>query len=117
MKKMLLLLIALFCVVGLVACNTQSENQNEVSFTGTISEIKESSLIVIVTDGGDSNLAVGTTVDVSKNVTSADGCPELTLNDYVRVSFNGDVMEKDPPTLGTVFSIHKTDETGKSIGD
>ena len=117
MKKMLLMMIMLFCVIGMVACNSQNANQNEVSFTGTISEIKESSLIVVVTNSENSNLAVGTTVDVSKNVTSSEGCPELTLNDYVRVSFNGDVMEKDPPALGTVFSIHKTDETGKSIGD
>lgn len=116
MKKIICVMIVLICVIGLVACSIQNEN-NEVSFVGAVSEIREKSILVTVTDGGNSNLAVGTTVDVSTKVTSANGCPTLTQNDYVRISFNGDVLEINPPALGTVFSIQKMDDAGKSITD
>jgi len=89
----------------------------EYFFTARITEVHDNYLLVEVTDGGNSHISVGSPVTVTKNVTSADGCPSLTVGEYARVVFDGTVMEKYPPSLGTVYRIYKTDASGKSIAD
>ena len=77
----------------------------------------ENYLLVEVTDKGNSSFSVGTSVEVSTTVTSADGCPKFVADEYARIEFNGVVLEKYPPALGEIFKIYKTDATGLSIAD
>ena len=52
---------------------------------------------------------------VTKDVVSAEGVPELNVDDNIRVVFNGDVMESDPLQIGTVYAIYLLDENGEVI--
>ena len=128
MKKAMLfifiafILIAAVCVIFYFTPDKSPAGDPPVAngeyfFTARITEVHENYLLVEVTDGGNSHISVGSPATVTKNVTSADGCPSLTVGEYARVVFDGTVMEKYPPSLGTVYRIYKTDESGKSIAD
>ena len=54
-------------------------------------------------------------ISVTKDVVSAEGVPELNVDDNIRVVFNGDVMESDPLQIGTVYAIYLLDENGEAI--
>lgn len=121
MKKLIVIILALVCVLGLCACNSNKDipfdETNAAFFTAKVTEVYDNYLLVEVTDKGNSSFSVGTSVEVSTNVTSADGCPTFVADEYARIEFDGVVLEKYPPALGEVFKIYKTDATGKSIAD
>ena len=112
------ILLAVICASIFLLFGMEKEKpgtDGEYSFAAKVIEVKDKHLLVEVTDSGNSALQSGTKVDVSTNVTSADGCPSVEAGDHVSVVFNGEVMEKNPPALGTVFHIYKTDASGKNI--
>ena len=120
MRKWIILVFALICVLGLCACNSKKDvifDDTEVFFVGKVVEVYDNYLLVEVTDKGNSSFSVGTSVEVSTNVTSADGCPNIITGEYIRIGYNGVVLEKIPPVLGEVFRIDKTNETGLSTAD
>lgn len=126
-KALLFVLIAVFIVaaVCMIVYFTPDKSptgdppvaNGEYFFTARVTEVSDSYLLVEVTDRGNSGISEGSPATVSKNVTSADGCPDVAAGEYVRVVFDGTVMEKYPLSLGTVYRIYKTDESGKSIAD
>ena len=48
------------------------------------------------------------------DVVSANGAPELTMGDAVKVVFSG-VQESDPLGFDTVFAIYLLDEDGEVL--
>ena len=120
MKKLMTLILVLICVFGLCACNLKKNvpfDDTDVFFVGKVAEVYDSYLLVEVADKGNTSFTVGTSVEVSTNVASADGCPNIATGEYIRIGYNGVVIEENPPVLGEVFRIDKTDETGLSIAD
>ena len=121
MKKLIVFVLALVCVLGLCACNSNIDipfdETNVAFFTVKVTEVYDNYLLVEVTDKGNSSFSVGTSVEVSTSVTSADGCPNFVADEYARIEFNGVVLEKYPPALGEIFKIYKTDATGASASD
>ena len=121
MKKLISLFLVLVCVLGLCACNKNEDihfdETNSAFFIAKVTGVYENYLLVEVTDKGNSSFAVGTSVEVSTMVTSADGCPNFVAGEYARIEFDGVVLEKYPPALGEVFKIYKTDEKGLTIAD
>lgn len=128
MKKCLALLLTLVCLVTLVACNANSDDQSQNNakpayFIGKVTETYEAACLVEVTNNGNyGNLAVGTAVQVSTNI---ENCPEYAVGDYLRIEFDGTVAETYPLQVLHVLSIvqfdetvatsDKTDSTGNSI--
>ena len=121
MKKLIALVLAVICVLGLCACNSKKDilfdETNAAFFVAKVTEVYDNHLLVEVTDKGNSSFSVGTSVEVSTTVTSADGCPNFVTDEYARIEFNGVVLEKYPPALGDVFKIYKTDSTGLFTSD
>ena len=121
MKRLIALVFVLVCVLGLCACNSNKDvsfdETNAAFFVAKVTEVYDNYLLVEVTDKGNTSFSVGTSVEVSTTVTSADGCPTFVADEYARIEFDGLVLEKYPPALGEVFKIYKTDATGKSIAD
>ncbi len=109
MKKLIAVVLALICVFVSVGCNNE---KGQSYFTGKVKEVNANYLLVEITDSGNSGISVGANVIVSTEVVSADGCPDFVADEHARVVFNGEVMEKDPASLGTVFALYKIDETG-----
>lgn len=118
MKRVLSLVLALTCILVVTGCsqeNIQEEKDNQVSFVGTVIEVNEEQLLVEVTDKADSAFITGNQVYVKKEVVSADGCPDVKVGEYIRVFFDGSILDSIPAKIGTIFSIYKTDETGNNI--
>ncbi len=111
MKRYLALLLTLFCVVALVACNTV-EDAEQAYFVGKVIEKYEASCLLEVTNNGNQYFASGDAVVVNTNV---EGCPDYSVGDFLRVGFDGTVAESYPLQIPKVFSIDKTDEMGNAI--
>ena len=87
MKKLLALVLALVCVLGLVGCNNAESNEVMEDFTGIVTDVNDDTgYLVEVTDSGSSTLKVGDRVIVlipdGSNV-------EHSVDDYIKVEFNG----------------------------
>lgn len=85
-------------------------------FTAKVIENHEEYLLLEVFDTGNSNLSEGAAVEVSTDVVSADGCPELVADEYARVLMATNT-DDDPPGRLEALSIYKTDETGMKIAN
>ena len=115
MKKLIALVLALVCVLSLVGCNNAEGNEVMEDFIGIVTNINDDNTgyLVEVTDSGSSTLKVGDRVIVQ----IADGSSiEYSVNDYIKVEFNGVVEELVAVSMADkciqrVFDIEKVDTT------
>ena len=99
MKKLIALVLALICVLGMVGCNNRSMNyiiSNEPSITGTVKETNENA-ILIENDNGE--------YLVSLNVENKDSVTNFNIGDEVVVYYDGNVAESYPMQINTVYAI------------
>ena len=99
MKKLIALILALVCVVGMVGCNNRSMNyiiSNEPSITGIVKETNEDA-ILIENDNGE--------YWVSLNVENKDSMTSFNIGDEVVVYYDGNVAESYPMQINTVYAI------------
>ena len=120
MKKIIAVFLTLVCLVSLVACQN-GENENEGNkgndilnpyFTGKVVEVYDSGCLLEVIDKGNWNFSIGDKVQVN---TKIENCPKYSVDDYLRISFDGIVAESYPPQIHGVTIVSKTDTTGNSI--
>ena len=121
MKKLIALVLALVCVLGLVGCNQndelqQGDNNMQYFFSAKVVEVDEAYLLLEVFDTGNSNLSEGAKIEVSTDTVSADGCPEFVVDECARVLLARNT-DDNPPGRLEALSIYKTDETGLSIAE
>ena len=127
MKKYIVLILALICVLGLVGCGQDDSLGHEESlrqgdyamqffFSAKVVEAHEEYLLLDVFDTGNTNISEGAIVEVSTDVASADGCPKFVADEFARVIMKRNTDDNPPGRLEALF-IYKTDETGKSIAD
>ena len=121
MRKCMVLVFELVCVLSLVGCGREvSLRKGDVGmqyfFAAKVVEVHEEYLLLEVFDTGNTKLSEGAAVEVSINVASADGCPEFTADEFARVIMERNTDDDPPERLEALF-IYKTDETGKSIAD
>ena len=121
MKKLIALVLALVCVLGLVGCNQkedlqQGDNNVQYFFTAKVVEVHEDYLLLEVFDIGNTNLSDGATVEVSTEVVAAAGCPVFVVDECARVLLARNT-DNNPTSRLEALSIYKTDETGKVIAD
>ena len=116
MKKLFVWMLALACVVGLTGCGgQQGEEQNgQDYFDAAVLAVHDTYLSVECLEETSGAVSSGTEVTVSTDVVAAEGVPELTEGDCVRVVFDG-VQETYPVQLHTVFAIYLLDENGEAI--
>ena len=115
MKKLIALVLALACVISLVGCNNGTGNEVVEDFVGIVTNINDdnTTYLVEVTDSGSSTLQVGDRVIVQ----IADGSNiECSVNDYIKVEFNGVVEELVAVSIANkriqrAFDIKKVDTT------
>ena len=99
MKKLIALVLALVCVLGLVGCNNRSMNyiiENEPSITGIIKETNDNS-ILIENENGE--------YWVSLNVENKDSMTNFSVGDEVVVYYDGNIAESYPMQINTVYAI------------
>ena len=111
MRKLLLILLAVVCLLTLWGCKAQEEEQpdaetpkaelSEPYFTGKVLEKYENSFLAEVIAADSEGLAVGQQVVV--NVNTLD-CPKFAVGDLLTVAYDGKMTCSLPPqVVGTVI--------------
>ena len=105
MKKLIALVLALLCVLGLVGCNKDSMNyiiEHEPSITGIVEEVHDNYIVIYIETDGYPN---GADCKVSLDVEDEDSMTHFAVGDEVVVYHNGDIAESDPLQINTVYAI------------
>lgn len=112
MKRWLSILAVFGCIVALSGCENE---KGQAYFNAKVLEVNKESVDVRCIEAFNSGISVDEEFSVTKDVVSAKGTPGLNVGDNIRVVFNGDVMERDPLKIGTVYAIYLLDENGEVI--
>ena len=105
MKKLIALVLAMVCVLGLVGCNNRSMNyiiSNEPSITGIVKETNEDA-ILIENDNGE--------YWVSLNVENKDSMTSFNIGDEIVVYYDGNIAESYPMQINIIHSGALQSET------
>lgn len=106
MKKLITLVLALVCVLGLVGCNSKSMNyiiENKPSVTGIVEEVHDDYIIVYSeTADGYPN---GSNWSISLNVENKDSYTDVVIGDEIVFYYDGMAMETDPLQVSKVYAI------------
>ena len=112
MKKYLLILLSIICVLGLVGCNNRSLNyiiSNEPSIAGSIEEINESAVLLENESGK---------YWISLNVENSDGIySPIAIGDKVTVYFDGNIAESYPMQINKVYAILLKEPADRTVNE
>lgn len=114
MKKILSSILLSVCMLGLLACSQEEDENGQDYFNAVVLEIHENYVLTECQEVTSGAVTEGSQVTVSLEVVAAKGAPEIEVGDEIRVVYSG-VMESYPLQLQTVFSIYHLDEEGKVI--
>lgn len=117
MKKSLALILALIFILSITGCGSDkggSADNKAAFFIAKVIEINDSYMLVEVTDKGNCGISDGGRVSVSTDKISGllENDPSFVKDNYIRVEFDGTVMETYPEQLGEIFKIDVVDEKG-----
>ncbi len=107
MKRILNVIVIFVCISVLFACDS-----HKAHFTGKVLEKYENSCLIEVTNNGNQSLKAGDIIVVSNNI---DNCPDYSVGDFLKITFNGEMADSYPPQIIKVYSIEKTDSSGNSL--
>ena len=112
MKKYLLIILSMICVLWLVGCNNKSLNyiiSNEPSIIGTIKEVNENS-ILLENESGE--------YVVSLNVENSDGIySPIQVGDEVTVYYDGNIAESYPMQINKVYAILLKEPADRTVNE
>lgn len=127
MKKIALFLAAFILAVLLSACQgetnvetsvtTTERQETEVYFVAKVVEPGEETLLVEITEAGNSHISLGSQAWISSHEESNVSYSGYAAGDYVRICFDGMVMETYPLQINSVTYISLTDSTGNEISE
>lgn len=116
MKKWMAFVLILACLLTLGACNIK-EDEVQLYFIAKVVEVTDTTMLIEVTNTGNSMVEIGSQIHVSTEKIAgvlADD-PTTVTDNYVRIEYDGTVMETYPLQLGEIFKIDITNEQGISI--
>lgn len=99
MKRWIVFILTLVCILGLVGCNNRTMNhiiENEPKITGIIKETNDRSILIQNEDGE---------YDVSLNVENEDSMTHFNIGDEVVVYYDGNIAESYPMQINKVYVI------------
>ena len=112
MKKYLLIVLAVICVLGMIGCNNKSLNyiiSNEPGITGSIKEVYENS-ILIQNESGE--------YVVSLDVENKDGIySPISVDDTVTVYYDGNIAESYPMQINRVYAILLIEPADRTVNE
>ena len=120
MKKWIAFVFAFVCLLGSGGCNSNKDipfDETGAFFIAKVVEIKETTMLVEVTYKGNCGVSEGDQVSIptEKIAGILDSDPSIVTDNYVRIEFDGSLMETYPLKLGEVFKIDVTNADGVSI--
>lgn len=106
MKKLIALVLAIICVLGLCACNSKKDipfDDTDVFFVGKVTEVDDTYLLIEVSDKGNTSFSLGTIVEVS--LVGKTSWPLPALGDTVKVFYSGEIQETNPARITEVHRV------------
>lgn len=100
MKK---IMAVLMCVLTLSGCTRIAQQPLKASFTAKVMGVYEKSLLINVTDQGNSGMSVGTPAYIGRSEAEE----SFSAGDILKITFDGMIMETYPVQLGKIYSIEK----------
>ena len=105
MKRYMAFPLALTCILALAGCSSRSMDyiiENKPSIAGIVEEVHDNSILIYIeTDG----YPYGADCSVSLDVENADSYTDVSVGDEVVVYYKGDIAERDPLRINTVYAI------------
>lgn len=98
-KKFIMLIIALTCIISLAGCNNKSMDyiiENELSIMGIVNDTNENFILIENEDGE---------YKVSLNVENKDSMTHFNIGDEVVVYYDGYIAESYPMQINKVYAI------------
>jgi len=111
-KRWLSVLVVFVCIITLSGCKNEV---GQVYFNARVLEVNDGYVDVRCLEAFNSGISVDEEFPVTMDVESSKGVPEMNVDDNIRVVFNGEIMERYPLKLGTVYAIYLLDEKGEII--
>lgn len=112
MKKYLLIILSVICVLGMFGCNNKSLNyiiSNEPSITGNIKEVSENS-VLIENESGE--------YVVSLDVENSDGIySPILVDDTVTVYYDGNIAESYPMQINRVYAVLLIEPADRTVNE
>lgn len=112
MKKYLLIVLSVLCVLGMVGCNKKSLNHiisNEPSITGIIKEAN-ANYVLIENESGE--------YVVSLKVENSDGIySPIQVGDEVTVYYDGNIAESYPMQINKVYAVLLIEPAYRTINE
>ena len=105
MKKLIALVLALVCVLGLVGCGRTMNDiiENEPNVTGIVEEVHDNYIVMYAeTADGYPN---GTRWSISLNVENKDSYTDIVVGGEIGVCYDGMAAVTDPLEVSTVYAI------------
>lgn len=118
MKKVIVFVLALICVLGLVGCNKKSMNyiiENKPSVTGIVEEVHED-YIIVYSEKAD-GYPNGSNWSISLNVENEDSYTDVVVGDEIVFYYDGMAMETDPLKVSTVYAITLKTPADRTINE
>ena len=105
MKKLIAMVLALVCVLGLIGCGRTMNDiiENEPNVTGVVEEVHEN-YIVMYSETAD-GYPNGARWSISLNVENKDSYTDIVVGDEIVVYYDGMAAETDPLQVSTVYAI------------
>ncbi len=116
MKKIIVVLLTIICLITIGACGAKY-NESQFYLIGKVVELKEETMLIEVIDKGNCGVGEGDPIYVSTEKIAGVLANDLTAvtDNYLRIEFDGSIMETSPMRLGEIFKIDITNEKGESI--
>ncbi len=110
MRKLIVLVLASVCFLGLCACNSNQTvvcDDTAAFFVAKVVEIKETTMLVEVTYKGNCGVSEGDIVSVSTEKIAGilANDPSIVTDNYVRIEFDGNITITVPLRLGKIIKI------------
>ena len=108
MKKILSLILTLFCVLSLVGCGRSMDDiiKNESSITGVVEEVYNNSILISIQTEA---YPYGAYCDVSLDAENKDDMVDFNIGEEVIVYYDGNIAESYPLQINTVYAISLKD--------
>ena len=110
MKKLIAIVLALVCVLGMVGCNKQNDTSSNPD-TYIVMEVTESSLLVA--EIGENGKAIEAK---QYRVSNEFHSTNIAVGDRIKIEHDGQILETFPMQFGRIFSMEYQDkQTGLNV--
>ncbi|MBQ8786640.1 MAG: hypothetical protein IJZ61_03285 [Oscillospiraceae bacterium] len=117
MKKFILILLSVLCIIVMAGCRRDLNYiiSNKPSVLGTVEEITDSAMLITCHDlqGYEQDVQCWVSLDIQYE----DGKSEYSVGDTVDIFYDGTIAESYPLQINTVYAIFLQEPVDRTVND